>query len=81
MQTLETTSTVEAYEPVSVPAGTFDAFRVKGKQCNTTKNVCGDFLIWYAPRARMYVKISWAEARYWGNFSKKSTELLSFQLQ
>ncbi|HLW60243.1 MAG TPA: hypothetical protein VKV57_10035 [bacterium] len=76
-----TSSVVDAYEAVTVPAGTFDAFRIKGSQCNQTQNLCGDFLVWYAPRVKSYVKISWITPEYWGAVAGKSSELLSFQVR
>jgi hypothetical protein len=47
---------VEAYESVRVPAGTFQAFRIEivvtaGLRANTSK-----LRLWYAPEARQYVK-------------------------
>jgi hypothetical protein len=75
-----TASVVEAFERVTVPAGTFDAFRVKGTQCNhTQQDKCGDFLVWYAPRVKFPVKISWVTPEYWG-VSERSTELLSYRV-
>jgi len=74
-----TSMTVEAYESVTVPAGTFDTFRVKGIQCNQTQPGCGDFLVWYAPRAKNYVKVSWITPGHW-IVSGKSTELLSYEI-
>ncbi|HLW59666.1 MAG TPA: hypothetical protein VKV57_07040 [bacterium] len=77
-----TTSTVDAFGPVTVPAGTFPAFQIKGRQCNITKKSCGDFVIWYAAQAKTYVKISWASAGYWGGLlSGKSTELVSYKVR
>ncbi|HKV45947.1 MAG TPA: hypothetical protein VJT32_14940 [bacterium] len=76
-----TTSTVDAYGPVTVPAGTFDAYRIKGRQCNITRKSCGDFLIWYAAQTKTYVKLSWASAAYWGGLSGKSTELVSYKIR
>ncbi|HKV45762.1 MAG TPA: hypothetical protein VJT32_13980 [bacterium] len=76
-----TTSVVDAYEAVTVPAGTFDAYRIKGSQCNQTQQGrCGEFLVWYAPRVKSYVKISWVTTDYWGATAGKSSELLSFQV-
>jgi len=71
---------VEAYEPVTVPAGTFDAFRIRGSQCNVTqRNRCGDFLVWYSPRVKNWVKESFITSRWW-DFSGKSSELLAYQV-
>jgi hypothetical protein len=74
-----TTETVEAYEPVTVPAGTFDSFRVRGRQCNDTQhNRCGEFMVWYSPQVKSWVKIAWLDARFW-NYPKP-VELLSYQV-
>jgi hypothetical protein len=73
---------VEAGEAVTVPAGTFDAFRIHGRQCNTDLNQRGDFFVWYAVATKTWVKISWFQQAYWGDrLSGRSTELVSHQLQ
>ena len=45
--------TVEAYEDVTVPAGTFKAFRVR-----TTDNAGSDNLNWFSPELGIFVKSS-----------------------
>jgi hypothetical protein len=76
----EITSVVEAYETVVTPAGSFEAFRINNHHCNTKAYSCGDFLMWYAPSAKFYVKISWGTL-YWPQFYKgKSRELTSYQV-
>jgi uncharacterized caspase-like protein len=56
--TPETALTVDAYEEVSVPAGTFKAFRITG-EIQAVQNVPFGgyrFRAWYAPEARQLVK-------------------------
>lgn len=50
---VEGTWTVEAYEDVTVPAGTFKAWRVR-----TVDNLGNDNLAWYAPSTGIFVKQS-----------------------
>jgi hypothetical protein len=60
---------IEAMEKVTVPAGTFDALRIK-------ENVGGtDTVSWYAPRVRQFVKVDA------GANSPYSMELTSFELK
>lgn len=80
------TWSAETYESVTVPGGTFDAFRIKARHCNLTYqgsySNCGDYTIWYAPKAKFFVKMSWGPSSYWipQTISGKSRELLSYQL-
>ena len=45
---------VEAFEKITVPAGTFESFRVKGVSGGKVKNV---ILLWWAPKVNMTIKI------------------------
>jgi len=45
------TSRVEAYEDVTVPAGTFKAFKVR-----TTDTIGNDNVVWYSQELRLFVK-------------------------
>jgi hypothetical protein len=56
---------VEAMESVTVPAGTFDALRIPGHDCNLTLGGCGDFIVWYAPKVKNFAKIIWTSDRFW----------------
>ena len=59
---------IEAMEKLTVPAGTFDALRIK-------ENVGGnDSTLWYAPTAQQFVKINASDPNY-------SMELTSFELK
>jgi hypothetical protein len=82
MNDYHTTWTVEAYEPLTVPAGTFDTFRIKGTQCNLTQggHPCGDFIVWYAPQVKNWVKISLSPGGTWGTRAGQSEELLSYKI-
>jgi hypothetical protein len=53
----QTTLTVDAYEEVQVPAGTFKAFRINGSIQSLGQVFGGNtFRYWYAPEARQVVK-------------------------
>jgi hypothetical protein len=51
------TWTVEAYEPVRVPAGTFQAFRIELILNPWPYRESQTLRLWYAPEARQYVKV------------------------
>lgn len=76
--TWETTEQVDTPESITVPAGTFQAVRIKGHQCNRAGG-CGDFDIWYAPQAKFFVKIVWPNTRYWNGGGTQ--ELASYQFR
>jgi hypothetical protein len=75
--TWNTTEQVDKQEPVTIPAGTFQAVHIKGHQCNQAGG-CGDFDIWYAPQVKFFAKIVWANSRYWNGGGVQ--ELASYQL-
>jgi len=52
-QAFDSTSSVEAYEDVSVPAGTFKAFRVKSSDTLGNENIT-----WFSPALGIFVKQS-----------------------
>ena len=65
---------------MTVPAGTFQAVHIHGKQCNTTQqNRCGDFDVWYASQAKYTVKIALISGEFWSN--PWTRELVSYQVQ
>lgn len=74
---------VEAQEAVTVPAGTFQAVRIHGRQCDAAQsNRCGDFDVWYAPRVKSFVKIAWRASSYWGSDkAAQPQELLFYQVR
>lgn len=76
-----TTWKVEAYESVTVPAGTFDAFRVGGNECRSTAPgaQCGEFTVWYAPQVKNRIRITLVTSGYFPN-AGKSEELVSYTL-
>ncbi len=66
------TYTVTAYEKVTVPAGTFDAFRIEGTESNLSKGQArsvvsgtGHFTVWYASEVKWHIKISWDTTSFW----------------
>jgi len=73
---IEATWKVEAYEDVTVPAGTFQAFRLRS---TPGKNNEGYLTIWYAPQIKLIVKrvferTSWSIRGY----GKSVTELIEY---
>ncbi len=76
-----TTWLVESWEPVTVLAGTFDAYRIDGTQCaEIAAQPCGHFSFWYAPAIKSFVKESWASERYWGGLAGRMEQLVSYTL-
>ena len=47
------------------PAIAFDTVRVSGHHCNITRGYCGDFVTWYAPKAKQAVRTTWTSSKYW----------------
>lgn len=80
--TVRTTSTVAAPEPVTVPAGTFVAVRIEGKECNETQqSQCGEFTVWFAPQVKHLIKIAWSGSSYWPpSLRGRQLELFSYQV-
>jgi len=75
---------VADYEKVRVPAGEFDAFKLKAKSSFTAEDGSAgthEFTYWYAPAARAVVKemdqVTWAG----GGWPETTCELVEFQLQ
>lgn len=68
---------VEAYEEVTVPAGTFKAFRIGWRQVNRTIGgqavPVGSAKHWWSPDVRWFIRIE--------NFSGRTGELKSFSLK
>ncbi|HLJ59943.1 MAG TPA: hypothetical protein VKZ50_09450 [bacterium] len=76
-----TTWLVKSWESVAVPAGTFDAYHVDGKQCAAiAARPCGNFSFWYAPTVKSFVKESWASENYWGRLAGRMEQLVSYTL-
>jgi hypothetical protein len=68
-------------EQVTVPAGSFNAYRLDGTQCNLTMNSCGTVHAWYAPQAKNIVQIAWGSENYWVSARRgKATVLTTFQV-
>jgi hypothetical protein len=71
------TRTVVGQESVTVPAGTFDALRISGRHCNDLDHYCGDFVVWYASKAKNAVMLTWSGPQYWPPFLAGATQLLT----
>lgn len=77
------TYTVAAYEKVTVPAGTFETFRIEGKESNLSKGTArsvvsgtGGFTVWYAPAVKWHVKMAWDTTPFWHPFVRGKQQLL-----
>lgn len=53
------TYTAVGTEPITVPAGTFSAVRINGDQVISGRTRHYQFVVWYAPQAKNYVKIDY----------------------
>ena len=72
---------VEGMESVTVPAGAFDAVRISGHHCNLANGYCGDFMAWYAPKAKQVAKIMWPNSDYWLASQRGASQVLvSYEL-
>ncbi|RPI04852.1 MAG: PEGA domain-containing protein, partial [Zetaproteobacteria bacterium] len=76
-ESVEIVWTVEAYETVRVPAGTFQAFRVHLAFTTSARFQFGGLRLWYASGARQYVK---AEVVKGPGLAGPSKSPLAFQL-
>lgn len=63
-------------EPVSVPAGTFQAFRVEGRGGNRFNGVTIELTNWLVPGLIVGVRRDWVERNRWGSLQR--TERLEF---
>jgi hypothetical protein len=71
---VEDTQTVEAYEDVTMPAGTFKAWRVR-----TVDNFGNDNVQWYSPDAGIFVKQSLRRtAKHAAGAGTREMELVNF---
>lgn len=71
---VETTWTVEAHEDVTVPAGTYKAWRVR-----TVDNLGNDDLRWYAPATGIFIKQSLRRtAKHSAGPGTREIELVSY---
>jgi len=69
-------------EPVSVPAGTFQAFRVEGRGGNRFNGVTIELTIWLVPGLIVGVKRDWVERNRWGSLQRtERLELVSLRQQ
>jgi hypothetical protein len=70
---------VVAFEPITVPAGRFDAYKI---QCDlsiyTPWSWQGELAYWYAPKAKTTVKVSDLSRNFW---EKPEFELTTYTLK
>jgi hypothetical protein len=75
---------VMSYENVTVPAGTFKAYKIELKQTNITTNIGYEWLskayIWYSPEIKFYVKVIYEKTDYWVS-PVKDFQLVSYNLK
>lgn len=71
---------VVSYEPVKVPAGTFNSFKIELKQTNLGPQFAsGKVFLWYSPEIKFVAKLQYEKIPFWGNL--RSFELVSFKQQ
>jgi hypothetical protein len=70
---------VVAYEPVTVPAGTFDCFRVEGQWENSSRSYTGKAReqYWYCPAIRFIAKSSFQFDQNWRDQPSRSETRMS----
>ena len=70
---------VVAYEPVTVPAGTFDCFRVEGEWENSSRSYTGKAReqYWYCPAIKFIAKSSFQFDQNWRDRPSRSETRLS----
>lgn len=70
---------VTSFEDITVPAGTFKAFKIELKQTNYGGTFAsGKVYFWYSPEVKFVTKLIYEGTSYWLGF--KSFELISFKL-
>jgi hypothetical protein len=75
---------VSAYESITVPAGTFDCFRIEGKSIFSTKSRSETWIMtrWYCPavknNAKSHVKVIIGDAYGLGSWRELDSELIRF---
>jgi hypothetical protein len=71
---------VLSYGSMTVPAGTFNAYKIELKQTiYEQRPVSGKAYIWYSPEVQFYIKVVFEKAGYWAGF--QDFELISFDLK
>ena len=89
----ENTHITEGLVSITVPAGTFDSVRIYGRSRNLTPawNYSGTFIVWYAPKVKQVVRITWSGITgyqggpaftigLWAQYSGKDLLLASYKL-
>jgi len=75
---------VTSYENVTVPAGTFKAFKIELKHrkiFGRGSGSSGRAYIWYSPKVKFYSKIMYEKTSYWASSRAQDFELVSFELK
>jgi hypothetical protein len=69
---------IDAYELVTVPAGTFVAFRTTIHVCaaEKSKGGCGDSWMWIAPQVRNVVKWAWSTEPFWAQAQLRGVSMV-----
>jgi hypothetical protein len=65
-------------EDVTVPAGNFNALKIRYKQTNMIGPASGVAYIWWSPIAKVPVKMVYEKTGFW--FSRLDWELVSYKL-
>jgi hypothetical protein len=73
---------VSRYEKVTVPAGTFDAFRIDIQQCAVKfPSICEGLYLWYSPAVKWVVKDALDDSPHWVSYMRgKTIELISYSV-
>jgi hypothetical protein len=90
---LEVTRVVQGVVSITVPAGTFDAIRIYGRERNVNQGLpsapgfvygivtAAGFMVWYAPKVKQVVKITWQGLGAWDfQYRGTSLNLVSYKL-
>jgi hypothetical protein len=90
---LQVTRITEGVVSITVPGGTFDAVRIFGRTRSPTRSpyinygvgsgqvTSGDFVVWYAPKVKQVVRITWQGQNFWpGGYQGVSLLLVSYKL-
>jgi hypothetical protein len=71
---------VLSYGSITVPAGTFNAYKIELKQTiYEQRPESGKAYIWYSPEVQFYIKVIFEKVGYWAGF--QDFELISFNLK
>ena len=74
-----TTWTVTQREPLSMTAGTFEAYLLNGQQCFTPtlrNTACAVVRVWYAPEVKNIIRIAWEDSAYFDHTVRGRDQML-----